>query len=115
MFLFNNTLFDIDKNVKCHDIPFAIYRRKEEKVYDELEQSFLSEITFFWTCIKTIKTRLIVCLEIIVCLENISKNVYWRQKWKILCYSDGYIRWTFIRITTHEAGKVFNVTYVVLD
>ena len=34
MFVFNNPLFDIDKNVKCHDIAFAIYRREKRKVYD---------------------------------------------------------------------------------
>lgn len=33
MFVFNNPLFDIDKNVKCHDIAFAIYRREKKKKF----------------------------------------------------------------------------------
>ena len=49
MFVFNNPLFDIDKNVKCHDIAFAIYRRKKkETVYDELDQTFHTDIKFIF-------------------------------------------------------------------
>ena len=81
MFVFNNPLFDIDKNVKCHDIAFAIYRREKRKVYDELNQTFLSHLKFSWTSIKTVKTRIIVCWKTflkkkMVIIENTNEKYY---------------------------------------